>query len=82
MASRVHATVQTIDWSRLKARGRGPATSEYERLDRRRFLKLMAASWALAGAACSGPPQQAIVPYVNARRRSSFPGSRFFSPRQ
>ncbi|HEU4375400.1 MAG TPA: 4Fe-4S dicluster domain-containing protein [Telluria sp.] len=31
---------------------------------RRRFLKLMAASAALAGAGCSGPPAEAIVPYV------------------
>jgi molybdopterin-containing oxidoreductase family iron-sulfur binding subunit len=35
-------------------------------IDRRQFLKLMAASWALAGAACSGPPQEKIVPYVRA----------------
>ncbi len=31
---------------------------------RRRFLKLMAASAALAGAGCSGPPGETIVPYV------------------
>jgi molybdopterin-containing oxidoreductase family iron-sulfur binding subunit len=31
---------------------------------RRRFLKLMAASTALANAACSGPPSETIVPYV------------------
>lgn len=31
---------------------------------RRRFLKLMAASAALAGAGCSGPPAEKIVPYV------------------
>ena len=31
---------------------------------RRRALKLMAASAALAGSACSGPPQETIVPYV------------------
>jgi Fe-S-cluster-containing dehydrogenase component len=31
---------------------------------RRRFLKLMAASTALASASCSGPPQEIIVPYV------------------
>ncbi len=31
---------------------------------RRRFLKLMAASTALAGSACTGPPNEAIVPYV------------------
>jgi Fe-S-cluster-containing dehydrogenase component len=31
---------------------------------RRRFLKLMAASAALAGAGCSGPPAETIVPYV------------------
>jgi len=32
---------------------------------RRRFLKLMAASAALAGAGCSGPPAETIVPYVH-----------------
>jgi Fe-S-cluster-containing dehydrogenase component len=32
---------------------------------RRRFLKLMAASAALAGSGCSGPPAEPIVPYVN-----------------
>jgi molybdopterin-containing oxidoreductase family iron-sulfur binding subunit len=31
---------------------------------RRRFLKLMAASAALAGAGCKGPPAEPIVPYV------------------
>jgi len=31
---------------------------------RRRFLKLMAASAALAGAGCSGPPAETIVPWV------------------
>jgi molybdopterin-containing oxidoreductase family iron-sulfur binding subunit len=31
---------------------------------RRRFLKLMAASAALAGAGCSGPPAEPIVPYL------------------
>lgn len=31
---------------------------------RRRFLKLMAASAALASAGCSGPPAETIVPYV------------------
>jgi molybdopterin-containing oxidoreductase family iron-sulfur binding subunit len=31
---------------------------------RRRLLKLMAASSALAGAGCSGPPAEKIVPYV------------------
>ncbi|HEX8963618.1 MAG TPA: 4Fe-4S dicluster domain-containing protein [Rhodocyclaceae bacterium] len=33
---------------------------------RRRFLQLMAASLALAGTACSGPPQEEIHPYVKA----------------
>ncbi len=32
---------------------------------RRRFLQLMAASAALAGGACSGPPPESIVPYVD-----------------
>ncbi|MGZ3183675.1 MAG: 4Fe-4S dicluster domain-containing protein [Telluria sp.] len=36
-----------------------------EDLKRRRFLKLMAASAALAGAGCSGPPAEPIVPYVD-----------------
>ncbi|MFS2020637.1 molybdopterin oxidoreductase, partial [Massilia sp. CT11-108] len=31
---------------------------------RRRFLKLMAASAALASAGCSGPPAETIVPYA------------------
>jgi molybdopterin-containing oxidoreductase family iron-sulfur binding subunit len=31
---------------------------------RRRFLKLMAASAALAGSGCSGPPAETIVPYA------------------
>jgi Fe-S-cluster-containing dehydrogenase component len=34
-------------------------------IDRRSFLKLMAASAALAGAGCSGPPTESIVPYVS-----------------
>ena len=33
-------------------------------IDRRSFLKLMAASTALAGTGCSGPPKETIVPYV------------------
>jgi len=33
-------------------------------IDRRSFLKLMAASAALASAGCKGPPQEQIVPYV------------------
>ncbi|QDZ27915.1 4Fe-4S dicluster domain-containing protein [Noviherbaspirillum sp. UKPF54] len=33
--------------------------------ERRTFLKLMAASMALAGAGCSGPPQETILPYVD-----------------
>ena len=33
-------------------------------IDRRSFLKLMAASAALASAGCNGPPQEQIVPYV------------------
>jgi molybdopterin-containing oxidoreductase family iron-sulfur binding subunit len=32
--------------------------------ERRAFLKIMAASTALAGGGCSGPPQEVIVPYV------------------
>ena len=37
---------------------------EPESAERRAFLKIMAASMALAGAGCSGPPQEVIVPYV------------------
>ncbi len=33
-------------------------------MDRRAFLKTMAASAALAGGGCSGPPQEKILPYV------------------
>ncbi len=33
--------------------------------ERRTFLKIMAASMALAGTGCSGPPQEVIVPYVD-----------------
>lgn len=32
---------------------------------RRNFLRVMAASAALAGSACSGPPKETIVPYVH-----------------
>ncbi|HTH43682.1 MAG TPA: 4Fe-4S dicluster domain-containing protein [Oxalicibacterium sp.] len=50
-----------------------PIAHEAERpgpdAERRRFLKLMAASMALAGAGCSGPPQEKIVPYVNMPER-------------
>jgi molybdopterin-containing oxidoreductase family iron-sulfur binding subunit len=45
-----------------------PARPEPD-VERRRFLKLMAASMALAGAGCSGPPQEKIVPYVNMPER-------------
>jgi molybdopterin-containing oxidoreductase family iron-sulfur binding subunit len=38
--------------------------SEAARFDRRSFLKLMAASAALASAGCKGPPVEPIVPYV------------------
>jgi molybdopterin-containing oxidoreductase family iron-sulfur binding subunit len=39
--------------------------STIDDLERRRFLQLMAASAALATGACSGPPPEAIVPYVD-----------------
>ncbi|HTH45839.1 MAG TPA: 4Fe-4S dicluster domain-containing protein, partial [Oxalicibacterium sp.] len=42
---------------------------EPDSAERRRFLKLMAASMALAGAGCSGPPQEKIVPYVDMPER-------------
>jgi molybdopterin-containing oxidoreductase family iron-sulfur binding subunit len=38
--------------------------AEPQSAGRRAFLKIMAASAALAGAGCSGPPQEVIVPYV------------------
>jgi Fe-S-cluster-containing dehydrogenase component len=38
---------------------------EPDKVSRRHFIKLMAASTALAGAGCSGPPQEVIVPYVH-----------------
>jgi molybdopterin-containing oxidoreductase family iron-sulfur binding subunit len=41
-----------------------PLAAEPQSMARRDFLKLMAASMALAGAGCSGPPQEVIVPYV------------------
>ena len=44
-----------------------PITSisdEPQSAKRRTFLKIMAASIALAGGGCSGPPQEVIVPYV------------------
>ena len=47
-------------------RGRDPfiPIATPDALARRRFLKLMAASTALASAGCSGPPAETIVPYV------------------
>ena len=47
--------------------GPGQDPMDDPRLDapaRRRFMKLLAASAALASSACSGPPPEAIVPYV------------------
>jgi len=44
---------------------------------RRRFLKLMAASAALAGAGCSGPPAEQILPYVR-MPESLVPGQPLF----
>jgi Fe-S-cluster-containing dehydrogenase component len=44
---------------------------------RRRLLKLMAASAALAGAGCSGPPAEPIVPYVR-MPESLVPGQPLF----
>ncbi|ANN72364.1 hypothetical protein BAU08_14335 [Bordetella bronchialis] len=43
----------------------GAAGAEPEDPARRRLLKWMAASTALAAAGCSGPPQEAIVPYAD-----------------
>src|SRR5882757_92847 len=45
--------------------------------ERRRVLKLMAASAALATAACSGPPAEKIVPYVRAPEEE-VPGNPLF----
>ena len=44
---------------------------------RRRFLKLMAASTALAGAGCKGPPSETIVPWVR-MPESAVPGRPLF----
>jgi molybdopterin-containing oxidoreductase family iron-sulfur binding subunit len=44
---------------------------------RRHFLKLMAASLALAGTGCSGPPAQQILPYVDTPERLA-PGTPVF----
>ena len=41
------------------------ADANVDHTGRRRFLKLMAASSALATAACSGPPSEPILPYVS-----------------
>jgi molybdopterin-containing oxidoreductase family iron-sulfur binding subunit len=46
-------------------------------LARRRFLKLMAASAALASAGCKGPPAETIVPYVDMPERE-VPGQPLF----
>ncbi|HWT72231.1 MAG TPA: 4Fe-4S dicluster domain-containing protein [Oxalicibacterium sp.] len=46
-----------------------PNAHEPDSAERRRFLKIMAASMALAGAGCSGPPQEKIVPYVDMPER-------------
>ncbi|MFL6601712.1 MAG: 4Fe-4S dicluster domain-containing protein [Steroidobacteraceae bacterium] len=46
-------------------------------LERRRVLKLMAASAALAAGACSGPPEETIVPYVRAPEEE-LPGKPLF----
>jgi Fe-S-cluster-containing dehydrogenase component len=46
-------------------------------LDRRRVLKLMAASAALASGACTGPPAEKIVPFVKAPE-DELPGNPLF----
>src|SRR5947209_4862593 len=48
-----------------------------ESAERRTFLKIMAASMALAGSACSGPPGETIVPYVR-MPENLFPGQPLF----
>jgi len=48
-----------------------------EDLGRRRFLKLVAASAALASSACKGPPAETIVPYVSMPERE-VPGQPLF----
>jgi Fe-S-cluster-containing dehydrogenase component len=45
--------------------------------ERRRMLKLMAAAAAMAGGACSGPPAEKIVPYVDTPEQS-LPGKPLF----
>jgi molybdopterin-containing oxidoreductase family iron-sulfur binding subunit len=54
----------TASHSHVVAQGARKEKSMTEGMDRRSFLKLMAASAALAGTGCSGPPQEVIVPYV------------------
>ena len=57
-----------------------PRFAEQFQSDRRDFLKLMAASLALAGlGACSHPPQEKIVPYVNAPPDAAAGEPRFFA---
>jgi MoCo/4Fe-4S cofactor protein with predicted Tat translocation signal len=48
--------------------------------DRREFLKVMAASMALAGVgACSREPQEKILPYVKAPQQAAAGEPRFFA---
>ncbi|MGO4378110.1 4Fe-4S dicluster domain-containing protein [Pseudoduganella sp. RAF19] len=54
----------------MAAYRRIPIHAEADFEGRRRVLKLMAASAALAGAGCSGPPAEPILPYVRAPEQS------------
>src|SRR3954471_9847225 len=55
----------------------GPEELSAFSAERRRVLKLMAASAALATGACSGPPDETIVPYARAPEQQ-VPGNPLF----
>jgi molybdopterin-containing oxidoreductase family iron-sulfur binding subunit len=55
------------------------ASEWHDTVSRRRFLQLMGASLALAGlGACSGQPEEKIVPYVRAPRGNMVPGKSLY----
>jgi molybdopterin-containing oxidoreductase family iron-sulfur binding subunit len=60
----------------MSAEHEADAMSDFA-LERRRVLKLMAASAALASGACSGPPTEQIVPFVRAPE-DALPGKPLF----
>ena len=61
-------------------RGQFPRFADRFDFDRREFLKVMAASMALAGVgACSREPQEKILPYVKAPQQAAAGEPRFFA---